>query len=74
VKEDSMNEHLQVAVEPSGCPFAMPAIPSREQFAAFYCRLPGGRVRIPTPEERMLFCHAGRYDECPVVRRYAFCG
>jgi hypothetical protein len=50
----------------------MPAIPSRESSAAFYCRLPDGRVRVPTPEERSLFCSTGRYDECPVVRRYAF--
>ena len=66
-----MQEHLRVAAEPSGCPFAMPAIPSRADGAAFYCRMPGGRVRVPTPEERILFCRAGRYDECPVVRRYA---
>jgi hypothetical protein len=64
-----MDERAKVAAEPRGCPFAVPAVPSTKA-AAFYCRLPGGRVRVPTPHERVVFCLSGRYFACPAVRRY----
>jgi hypothetical protein len=68
-KENPMEEHLQVGPGIKGCPFAMPAIPSTDT-TAFYCRIPGGRVRIPTPEERARFCRSGKYYACPIVRRH----
>ena len=64
-----MEERLQVGPEIRGCPFATPAIPSTGT-AAFYCRMPDGRVRIPAPDERVSFCASGRYDLCPVVQRH----
>jgi hypothetical protein len=64
-----MDERLQVLPKPSGCPFAMPMAPDTTG-AAFYCRLPSGRVRVPTPEERARFCATGRYDLCPTLRRH----
>ncbi len=32
---------------------------------AVYCRLPSGRVRIPSHEEVARFCTAGHYYDCP---------
>ena len=64
-----MEERLQVGPGIRGCPFATPAIPSTGT-AAFYCRMPDGRVRIPAPDERVNFCASGRYYFCPVVERY----
>jgi len=31
----------------------------------FYCRLPGGRVHIPSAEEIRRFCATHRYADCP---------
>lgn len=64
-----MDKRPTALAELSGCPFAMPAAP-RSDTAAFYCRLPGGRVRVPTPAERVTFCRSGHYDLCPVVARH----
>ena len=63
-----MDKLPRLLVDRPGCPLAMPA-PS-ETAGALYCRLPGGRVRIPTPEERVRFCVSGRSDECPTLQRY----
>ncbi len=30
-----------------------------------YCRLPSGRVRIPSHEELARFCTAGHFYDCP---------
>lgn len=65
-----MAERSTALAEPTGCPFAIPEVP-RSDAAAFYCRVPGGRVRVPTPDERVTFCRSGRYALCPVVRRQA---
>jgi len=65
-----MEERLQVGPGIKGCPFAIPALPSTDS-AAFYCRLPDGRVRIPTRDERIRFCASGRYEDCPLVQGYA---
>lgn len=64
-----MEERLQVGPGIRGCPFAMPSIPTMDD-VPFYCRTPGGRVRIPTPDERVRFCRSGKYDTCPVVQRH----
>jgi len=53
------------------CPFAQPGPPSSVTGEGFYCRLPGGRVHIPTAEEIRSFCATYRYAECPVNRRWA---
>jgi hypothetical protein len=64
-------EPRELAVaEETGCPFAVPGVP--RSGAAFYCRLPNGRVRIPARDERVRFCESGRYHACPVIQRYAF--
>jgi hypothetical protein len=53
-----------------GCPFAQPGPPISETSDGFYCRLPGGRVHIPAPDEIRRFCAGGRFTECPVNRRW----
>ena len=53
-----------------GCQFAQPAPPTSGTGEGFYCRLPGGRVHLPSPDEIRRFCAAGRYSECPVNQRW----
>jgi hypothetical protein len=53
-----------------GCPFAQPAPPLSETGDGFYCRLPGGRVRFPAPEEIRRFCAGDGFANCPVNRRW----
>jgi len=53
-----------------GCPFAQPGPPVSEMGDGFYCRLPGGRVHIPVPDEIRRFCAGGRFTECPLNRRW----
>jgi hypothetical protein len=36
-----------------------------------YCRLPNGRVRVPTPAELGSLCFVERYRDCPGYRRWA---
>jgi hypothetical protein len=55
----------------SECPFLQPGRPAGRPAAAIYCRLPGGRVRIPTIEEQRRFCLAGGWEECPVHELHA---
>jgi hypothetical protein len=64
-----MDEALVVPRQEERCPFAVPDVPDVPA-VAFYCRLPGGRVRIPTREDQELYCRSGRFFECPIVRRY----
>jgi hypothetical protein len=64
-----MDERSMVLADQARCPFATPDVPDTPR-AAFYCRVPSGRVRIPAPEEQALFCRSGRFYACPVVRRY----
>jgi hypothetical protein len=64
-----MNERLVAVTEEGRCPFAVPEVPDTPA-VAFYCRLPGGRVRIPTREDQALYCRSGRFSACPVVRHY----
>jgi len=37
--------------------------------SGIYCRLPSGRVRIPSHEELAQFCTAGLYYDCPRFAR-----
>ena len=53
-----------------GCPFAVPGPPPSVASEGFYCRLPGGRVHIPTPDEIRRFCATRGYTECPVNQRW----
>ncbi len=47
---------------PGACPFMFPrAMVGR---AAVYCRLPGGRARVPQPDERRRYCGGG-WGHCP---------
>jgi hypothetical protein len=52
-----------------GCPFAEPGPPLSGTSDGFYCRLPGGRVHIPTRDEIRRFCD-GDFTECPVNQRW----
>jgi hypothetical protein len=52
------------------CPFAQPGRPVSVTSEGFYCRLPGGRVHIPSAEEIRRFCATSRYAECPVNQRW----
>ena len=57
----------------AGCPLLMPgASPGlgRAQVSVS-CRLPNGRVRVPTPGELGSLCFVGRYRDCPGYRRWA---
>ncbi len=53
------------------CPYLMPERPDR--LGAFpvgvYCRLPGGRTRIPSRDELARFCTTGHHYDCPDYRR-----
>lgn len=57
--------------EANACPFLRPE--TAERLAAFpvgvYCRLPDGRVRIPSRDELVRFCTTGRHDDCFAYRR-----
>jgi hypothetical protein len=57
-----MNATLMI--EQLNCPFLRPRLASR-----VYCRLPSGRVRIPSSDELARLCTRGRYNDCPVFRR-----
>jgi hypothetical protein len=53
------------------CPFAQPGLPSSSPTRAIYCRLPGGRVHIPSADDIRRFCAAGAFGLCPVRQRWA---
>jgi hypothetical protein len=55
------------------CPFLNPARPSRGEdmpCGALYCRLPDGGVLLPSPVGLRQFCLSGRWQACPIYRRY----
>lgn len=58
-------------IEAAQCPFLRPMMVS--DLGAFpmgvYCRLPSGRIRIPSRDELARFCSAGHHHDCPVYRR-----
>jgi hypothetical protein len=62
IRDDQMN-----------CPCLTPAVSRRDGVVpvAVYCRLAGGRVRVPTREELGSLCTADRYHECSGYRRWA---
>ena len=66
-----MDEPLKAAL--AQCPFLQPTLPigRRETAIGIYCRLPGGRVRIPTRDEVKRFCVPQAWRDCPVYQAYA---
>ena len=65
-----MNDHGEG--ERANCPFLIPktsllraAIP-----VSVYCRLPNGKVRVPTPDQLAVLCSAGHYHDCTTFRRW----
>ncbi len=57
----------------SSCPFLAPTIGGLLGIyypATVYCRLPNGRVRVPSPEQFAYLCTAGRHHDCPGYRRW----
>ncbi len=60
-------------IEALNCPCLTPAVARRGgKFPVpVYCRLPNGRVRIPTPEQLASLCTAGQHHNCPGYRRGA---
>jgi hypothetical protein len=60
-------------VQTAVCPFLSPGLAEGPYAvsAALYCRLPGGRVRVPTPDEIGRFCIPRDFDACPVYERHA---
>jgi len=57
----------------AGCPLLMPGARPEHGRAgvAVYCRLPDGRVRMPTREEFESLCFVERHRDCPGYRRWA---
>jgi hypothetical protein len=55
------------------CPFLQPWRPlsARDRQIGIYCRLPGGRVRVPPLEDVRRYCEPGRWQACPVQARHA---
>lgn len=61
---------IRDALERGGRWFIEPALPEegRETAFAIYCRLPGGRLRMPSREELRRFCIRGDMFGCLVHR------
>ena len=56
-----------------GCPLLRPAgyAGSGRPPVPVYCRLPSGKVRVPTPAELGSLCFVERYRDCSGYRRWA---
>jgi hypothetical protein len=57
--------------ERSNCPFLTPKVSAQTAatWLAVYCRLPSGRVRVPSRGQLLSLCVAGQHHECPGYRR-----
>jgi hypothetical protein len=55
---------------PTICPNLGPGISdvTTRPTCAVYCRLPDGRIRIPSRDELSRFCLAGHFRDCPGYR------
>ena len=53
------------------CPLMHPKSRGRRRppWQTIFCRLPGGELQRPSPEELLGFCALGRYHACPIYRR-----
>lgn len=57
--------------EVSNCPFLTPKASGRAVFSvSVYCRLPNGRVRVPTRDQLVFLCSAGQHHDCPGYLRW----
>ncbi len=58
--------------EVSNCPFLIPKVSRRGAVFSVpvYCRLPNGRVRVPTRDQLMFLCTAGQHHDCPGYLRW----
>lgn len=69
---------LCIDLDEQPCPNLMPRSAQRAGGSAFplpaYCRLPNGRVRVPTRAEVASLCSDGQYVNCPGYRRWARSG
>jgi len=56
----------------ANCPYLMPKVSARTAIhsLAVYCRLPNGRVRIPTSDQLKSLCVDGQHHDCPGYRRF----
>jgi hypothetical protein len=65
-----MADPIDVELAREACPFLRPeAADHLEAFpVGVYCRLPDGRVRVPSRDELARFCAAGHYRDCPGFR------
>ena len=54
------------------CPFLTPKVERRRgRFPVpVYCRMPNGRVRVPTREQLAFLCTAGQHHDCPGYLRW----
>jgi hypothetical protein len=61
----------RVGADGKNCPFLRPdgTVPLYPFPVAVYCRLPGGRIRIPSRDELARFCTSGHYHDCLAYRR-----
>ena len=61
----------RAATDAAKCPFLRPA--GADHLGAFplgvYCRLPSGRVRIPSRDELARFCTTGYHRDCLAFRQ-----
>ena len=59
--------------ETPNCPFLVPEVsdPLGPLSLPVYCRLPNGRVRIPTRDQLAYLCSAGHHQNCPGYDRWA---
>lgn len=53
--------------DPALCPYFQPRSDGTGDGLpyAVYCRQPGGRVRVPSRDERERFCMSGHHLDCP---------
>ncbi len=60
-------------VEAPNCPFLTPEVGGRRGVFPFsvYCRLPSGRVRVPTRDQLVALCTAGQHQKCFAYCRWA---
>ena len=69
---------LCVGLGEASCPNLRPLFERRAGGSSgllpVYCRLPNGRVRVPTRDELASLCLGERYPNCPGYRRWARSG
>jgi hypothetical protein len=61
------------AADVTECPSLQPSRPLTlgQRAIGLYCRLPNGRVRVPSRDETRRFCLVDRWRDCPVYQRHA---